>query len=227
MAEAPLLECVFVGCADDFNTVELACLPALQALGGIGFDNGGDPSGTAAPTAQPRPRPRLHATDPSALATSAFAGTAFFACNVTQCNYGCRSGGNCRSDDLEGPLAVAGDGDGNEFMPDEDNALCPPEPVRFTYTAMVNSTARHEAPTVTNKIHTALLRAKLLQQLPDTIQRLLADGIAARARVLHQDLDLQDQDQGGATQPRGLQDEASTESDDGCLASSSSRSRFC
>lgn len=93
---------------------------------------------------------------PILASESSFEDVAIFECNTTLCNDDCRSGGNCEADDLDALLYNAT----LDTFSNGTSTWCPPEPYRFGYTALINSTASHGAPILANAIHNALLRQK-------------------------------------------------------------------
>lgn len=113
-------------------------------------------------------------------------GLPFFACNTNYCNYGCRGGGNCRDASLTPVLyepVAASNGtnsssssNSTRFVAAVSGEVCPVIPVRYTYTAMVNTTNKHASAGVVNRIHNALLRKKLSQQFPALLERLEQGG---------------------------------------------------
>jgi ABC-type multidrug transport system ATPase subunit len=126
-------------------------------------------------------------------------GLPFFACNTNYCNYGCRGGGNCRDASLTPVLykpVAASNGtnsssssSSSRFVAAAPGEVCPVIPLRYTYTAMVNTTDKHAFAEVANRIHNALLRKKLSQQFPALLERLEQGGkplpgIAARTQGL-------------------------------------------
>jgi len=90
----------------------------------------------------------------------------YFTCDGDKCNDKCSALSNCKD-----PAFQPKSFNGSALI--VDDSLCPSLPLRFSYIALINSTASHGAPVIANSVHTALLRTKLGEQFPDYVTPIL------------------------------------------------------